>query len=217
MDFFHTLAEAYKEGGWGMHPILACFLVAIAIIVDRTAKLWGAYSIDKHGFLEGLKGQLFAGNLDGAIAYVNGQKKTPLTAVVSAGLSQVAKGDAEVQASMDEASLREMPKVEARTGYLAMLGNVATLSGLLGTVSGLIACFAAVANAAPDKKAALLSAGIAEAMHCTAFGLGTGIIALVAFSVLQGRTQHVVEDVNETAVSVLNLVIANREKFTSKR
>jgi biopolymer transport protein ExbB/TolQ len=50
-------------------------------------------------------------------------------------------------------------------------------------------------------------------MNCTAFGLLTAIPALVAYSVLQGRTQHMTDDINESAVSVLNLIIANREKM----
>lgn len=213
MEIFHKLAEAFKEGGWGMYPILMCFLVALAIIIDRVITLYGRLSIDKEAFLAGLKKHIFAGDLQQAISYTASAKPTPLTLIVKAGLMQVEKGDAEVQAAMDEASLREMPRVEARTGYLAMLGNVATLSGLLGTVSGLITCFAAVANVAAEQKSQVLSAGIAEAMNCTAFGLGTGILALVAFSVLQGKTQHTLDDINETTVGVLNLVVANRDKI----
>lgn len=216
MEIFHKLAEAFKEGGWGMYPILVCLIFTLAILVDRLNALYGRLSIDKEAFLAGLKKHIFAGDLEQAISYTASQKPTPLTAIVKAGLMQVEKGDAEVQASMDEASLREMPRIEARTGYLAMLGNVATLSGLLGTVSGLIACFAAVANVAAEQKSQVLSAGIAEAMNCTAFGLGTGIIALVFFSVLQGRTQHMLDDINETSVGVLNLIVANREKIKVK-
>jgi biopolymer transport protein ExbB/TolQ len=59
-------------------------------------------------------------------------------------LRQWRQAEADRKAAMDEASLRYMPTIEAHTGYLSMLGNVATLCGLLGTVSGLIACFAAV-------------------------------------------------------------------------
>ena len=58
-----------------------------------------------------------------------------------------------------------------------------------------------------------LSDGIAEAMNCTAFGLIVAIPALVAFSLLQGRTQHMIDDINETAVGVLNLIVANKEKM----
>jgi biopolymer transport protein ExbB/TolQ len=94
-----------------------------------------------------------------------------------------------------------------------MLGNVATLLGLLGTIVGLIGAFGAVANANPADKATILANSISEAMNCTAFGLMTAIPALVAYSVLQGRTQHMLDDINESAVSVLNLIVANKEKM----
>jgi len=90
---------------------------------------------------------------------------------------------------------------------------VATLLGLLGTIVGLIGAFGAVANANPADKATILANSISEAMNCTAFGLFVGIIALVMFSVLQGRTQLMVDDINESSVSVLNLIVANREKM----
>ena len=62
-------------------------------------------------------------------------------------------------------------------------------------------------------KARILSAGISEAMNCTAFGLLTAIPALLAFSLLNGRIQHMMDDINESTVGVLNLIVANREKI----
>jgi biopolymer transport protein ExbB len=94
-----------------------------------------------------------------------------------------------------------------------MISNVATLLGLFGTIIGLIHCFGAVANANPADKATILSQGISEAMYCTAFGLLVAITTLVCYSVLQGRTQSMIEDINESSVGVLNLIVANRDKM----
>jgi biopolymer transport protein ExbB/TolQ len=212
-DIFAGVAKAFVDGGLGMYPILVSLTFALAILIERIWVLYFKAAIDKEAFLQGLKKSVYAGDLDKAISYCAGQKRTPLVNVIKAGLISVPKGDEDVQAAMDEATLRESPKLEKRTGYLAMIGNVATLLGLLGTIVGLISAFAAVANANPADKATLLSRSISEAMNCTAFGLTVAIPSLVAFSVLQGRTQSMLDDINEAAVGVLNLVVANRDKM----
>jgi len=212
-EMFGALAKHYHEGGWMMHPILVALVFTVVLVVDRLIALYFQMAADKETFLKGLREHIYKGELDRAISYCASQKKTPLVSVIKSGLINVPKGEADVQAAMDEATLRESPKLEKRTGYLAMLGNVATLLGLLGTIVGLIGAFGAVATASPSDKATILSRSISEAMNCTAFGLITAIPALVAYSVLQGRTQHLLDDINESSVSVLNLIIANRDKM----
>ncbi len=212
-DLFESVAKAFEQGGWGMYPIAAALIFALALMIDRILMLYFKANIDKEAFLRGLKKHIYSGDLDKAISYCAGQKRTPLVSVIKSGLINVPKGEEDVQAAMDEATLRESPRIEKRTGYLAMIGNVATLLGLLGTITGLIKCFGAVANANPADKAAILSQGISEAMNCTAFGLGVAIPSLVIYSVLQGRTQAMVDDINESAVGVLNLIVANKDKM----
>jgi len=213
LGLFASAAKRFEGGGWGMYPITVCFIFFVAITIDRFYALFLRGAINKEAFMRGLKKHIYSGDLDKAISYVAGQKQTPLTLTVKAGLMNVPKGDAEVQAAMDESALRENPKLEARTGYLAMIGNAGMLCGLLGTVSGLITCFDAVAHVNPADKATILSQGISEAMNCTAFGLITAIPSLIMFSIFNGRTQHMLDDINESSVGVLNLVIANKDKL----
>jgi biopolymer transport protein ExbB len=132
----------------------------------------------------------------------------PLARIVQAGLVKVNRPDEEVQAAMDEAALREMPKVSARTSYLALLANLAMLSGLLGTVTGLIKSFGSVAGESvdPSQKARVLAQGISEAMNCTAFGLGTGILGLATFAWLNGKTQNALDDIAEVKKNVANML-----------
>ena len=212
-SFFGAISASWTEGGKGMYPIAFFFVIGLAITVERVIVLFFGAAINKDGFLRGLKKHIYAGDLDKAINYVAGQKSTPLTNIIKSGLMNVPKGEEEVQAALDEASLRENPKLEARTGYLAMLGNAAMLTGLFGTVHGLIGSFKAVAHASPADRSTILAGSIGEAMNCTQFGLLSAIPLLVLFSVLNGRTQAMLNDINETSVAVLNLIVQNKDKF----
>ena len=131
---------------------------------------------------------------------------------VAAGLRKAGGTEHDVQQAMDEEALRELPKLEKKTGYLAMLGNLATLAGLLGTITGLIKSFAGVAGVDPSMKATMLSKGISEAMNCTAFGLGTGILGLATFAWLNGMTQGILDGINQVSVETLNLVVAGQQQ-----
>ena len=62
----------------------------------------------------------------------------------------------------------------------------------------------------PAMKATMLSKVISEAINCTAFGLGTGIIGLATFAWLNGKTQGIMDGINQGSVETLNLVIAGR-------
>ena len=204
MTVLKLLADAFHEGGWGMWPILTLLMLTISIITERAVVLRKAV-IDKEKLLALLRSQISQGNIQGAIKVCSGTS-TPMTRIVQAGLMRANRSEPEIVAAMEEASLREMPLVEKRTGYLAMLGNLATLAGLLGTITGLIKSFAGVAGVDPSQKATLLSKGISEAMNCTAFGLGSGIIGLASFAWLNGKTQGIIDDVNEMKKNVVNLI-----------
>ncbi len=211
---FESLATAFKEGGWGMYPIAFIAVFILAIAAERIAYLYFKARINKNDFINTMHKYLFQGNLQRAITYCS-SANAPLANIVKAGLLRVDGTEAEIQSAMDEMALQEMPRIERRTGYLAMLGNVAVLAGLLGTVTGLIRAFAAVSYADPAEKAVLLAKGISEVMNCTAFGLGTAIIGLILFSVLSGATQNIVDDINESTVRILNLILANRDKLNT--
>ncbi|MBX7195167.1 MAG: MotA/TolQ/ExbB proton channel family protein [Sandaracinaceae bacterium] len=206
-----TLAHHFEEGGWGMYPILFWQIIAIGIIIERAIYLYRS-SINRDVFLATMQKCILAGDIGRAIKLCSAAN-APLARIVKAGLMKVNRPDAEVQAAMDEAALRELPKIEHRTPYLALLANLAMLSGLFGTVTGLISAFGAVANADAASRATMLARGISEAMNCTAFGLLAALIALVGFALLNGKTQQLLDDINGATVQVMNLVVNNRSKI----
>jgi len=206
------LWKHFQDGGWGMYPIVLWSIITIGVIVERALYLYGS-SINKEVFLATMQKCILAGDVAKAVKMCSAAN-APLARIVQAGLVKVNRPDEEVQAAMDEAALREIPKISMRTGYLALLSNLAMLSGLLGTIAGLIKSFGAVGGESvdPSQKARILAEGISEAMNCTAFGLIVAIIGLIGFAVLNGKTQGLEDDINEASVQVLNLVVSNRQK-----
>jgi biopolymer transport protein ExbB len=205
------ISTHFHEGGWPMWIILLTSVITIALVVERAVYLFRA-SVDKDKLLALLKSQVMSGNVQGAIKVCSGNP-TPMTRIVQAGLMKFNKSDDEVQSAMDEAALRELPRINARTPYLAMLANFAVMAGLFGTIIGMIRSFASVGSEEGGNKSADLANGIAEALNCTAFGIFTSLIGLVFFSLLQGKTTAVTDDINEVTVQVVNLVTSHRAQM----
>jgi biopolymer transport protein ExbB len=212
---FSWFATEYKHGGWPLGVVWFLAAFSAVIVLERFIALYIVALENKDGLLRGLHGHILKGDVPAAIRFIDAQRSGPLSRIVKAGLVRINKGDKEVQAALDEASLREVPYLEKRTGYLAVLSNATTLVGLLGTIIGMIHCFAAVAHVDPAQKATILAGGISEAMTCTKWGLGVAIVLLLIYSVFQARTQQLTDRINETVVSVLNLALANKQALKS--
>lgn len=209
---FADIWAHFKEGGWPMWIILLWSVFVVAIIIERALYLWGG-SINKDVFISTMQKCILAGDVQKAVKMCSAAN-SPLARIVQAGLIKVNRPDEEVQAALDEAALREMPKIAQRTAYLGLLSNLAMLTGLFGTVIGLIKSFGAVSKPGVDQsqKATILAEGISEAMNCTAFGLLVAISGLLGFAVLNGKTQSLEDDINEATVQVMNLIVNNRQK-----
>ena len=195
-----------------MWLILFWLICSIAVIAERCVYLFGA-SINKDVFLATMQKCILAGDIAKAVKMCSAAN-APLARIVQAGLVKVNRPDEEVQAAMDEAALREMPKINKRTGFLALFANLAMLCGLFGTIVGLIKAFGAVGGESidPSQKARILAEGISEAMNCTAFGLIAAIVALIGFAAHNTKTQHLIDDINAATVQVVNLVVNNRSR-----
>jgi biopolymer transport protein ExbB/TolQ len=210
---WETIVQHYNDGGVWMFPITLFQIFSFAVILERVWVLFLQTRLDKNAVLAGVKERIFKGDVMGAIRFLSDQRNNPLARILKEGLLHVKHGEEEVQAAMDEASMHEMPYLEKRTGYLAMISNGATLAGLLGTIIGMIKVFAAVAQVSAADKSIMLSSGISEAMNCTAYGLITAIPPLVVYSFLQARMQEISDECNASVASTVNMVLRNKGKL----
>ena len=159
---------------------------------------------------------VLANDIDGAIRICNGSGKAALPRVIKAGLQRASRNDEQIQNAIDAASLEVIPKLEKRLSYLALIANLATLLGLLGTISGLIGAFKAVAVAEATERQAILSAGISEALNCTAFGLITAITAMIFHTWLSARSSNLMEEIDEYSVKLIDLLSARKYKHSTE-
>lgn len=207
------IQRAFEAGGPVMYVIALIGIFSLMLIVERWLALNSA-RINRREFNENIFGMILKGDLKQALAFCDA-RPAPMTNTIKAGLVAVLnkRPDEEVQVAMDAAVLRETPKLEGWTPFLAVFGNIAVLAGLLGTILGMIKSFGAVANADNATKAAELSNGIAHALNCTAFGLMVSIICIVAYAYYQMQIQRSENELMESSMQMLNLVAANREKI----
>jgi biopolymer transport protein ExbB len=182
----------------------------IAIIADRFVHILTKHQVNGEEFMAQIRKLVQAGNIDRAIKLCEAEP-LPLLQVVKAGLTQVNRGEDAIIAQMDERMSEVLPQLEKRTGMLWSLANIATLIGLLGTISGLIKSFAAVAFAEPAQKSALLSRGISEAMYNTALGLGIAVLCMMFHMVLHGWSKRIKHDLERTQMKLENLLTLKRE------
>jgi biopolymer transport protein ExbB/TolQ len=111
-----------------------------------------------------------------------------------------------VQEGVEEAAIRELPKLSERLNYLALFANIATLLGLLGTIAGLQVSFSSLASVEAAKKATMLAKGISQAMNTTAFGLIVAVPCMIFYTMLNNKQQRLTKELDETVVKTVNLI-----------
>lgn len=189
--------------------------IVVTIIIERAAFQLGRYRVNSKEFFAQIKKLVSAGNIDRAIKLCDASDY-PILQLVKSGLTHANKSPDEIDASLSEKLGELKPAVEKRIGTLWSLANIATLVGLIGTVSGLISTFSAIAapGLSQADKQRMLSNGIAEAMYNTAFGLGIAVICMIAHVILHTRSKNIQHDLEATTERVFNLLtISNKSGY----
>jgi biopolymer transport protein ExbB len=206
VDIFYSIVNFFTRGGMFMYPILFVGAVAAAIVIERYVTLT-RLSVKNRAAWNSIEPVLAEGDFDKA-REVTAKDETAVSQLLAVGLARqgaVRRVD-DVEKAMRTNLMELIPRLEKRTHYIGTFANLATLLGLLGTVSGLIHAFTAVATANPAEKANLLAASISEAMNCTAFGLMVAVPLLFLHAFLQSKTGELISSLETAAMKFLTLV-----------
>lgn len=216
------MAEVFKNfspdvAGWQFMWLLVIPAVfAVAISIERIIYILIKSDINAPKFMAQIRKYIVAREFDKAIALCQAAKDRALPKVVSCGLKAAAEHDPvdfrTVQNAVDEGMLEVIPRLQERTNYLAMIANIATLLGLLGTIYGLIISFRSISAPGIDatEKARLLSAGISTAMNTTLVGLSIAIPTIFIYTLLVNKTNKIIDEIDEHTVKMINLLTGNR-------
>ncbi|MBM3325886.1 MAG: MotA/TolQ/ExbB proton channel family protein [Calditrichaeota bacterium] len=210
-QFFHTFST--DVSGWQMMWMILCFgLIALAIMIERGLFVYVKSNINANLFMAEIRKLVSAGDFKKAIALCKAAGEKALPKVVLAALAEADRREfidyRAIQNAVDEATLELIPKLSKRTGYLAVLGNVATLTGLLGTIYGLILSFQAAGAAGGGAEA--LAQGIAIAMFTTMWGLVVAIPAIIAYTLINTKTNDIIDDIDEHSVKLIHLLTGGK-------
>ncbi|HEX2870338.1 MAG TPA: MotA/TolQ/ExbB proton channel family protein [Polyangiaceae bacterium] len=185
--------------------------IVLTIVIERFVFQMTRYRVNSKEFFAQVKKLVSAGNIDRAIKLCEADDY-PILQLVKSGLTHANKGPDEIDASLSEKLAELKPQSEKRIGALWSLANIATLIGLLGTVSGLIATFGSIAapGLSQSDKQRMLSNGIAEAMYNTALGLGIAVFCMITHIILHTRAKTIQHDLEGTMERTFNLLTISK-------
>jgi biopolymer transport protein ExbB len=214
-DIFGTV----HKGGPIVPVIMSFVLMVIVFSIERAiviGKASGTGSMD--AFVRKITSLLNAGNIDAASAECDKQKGS-VANVIKSGLKKYREMEADdsltidqktlaIQKDIEEATSLEMPMLEQNLTIIATLVSIGTLSGLLGTVVGMIGAFQTLsASGAPDTSQ--LSANISEALINTALGITTSASSIVLYNYFTSKIDKLTYAIDETGFSIVQTFAAS--------
>jgi len=217
-DFFGRI----HRGGNLVPVIMSYLLMVIVFSIERfvvIGKASGTSNID--AFVRKIQSFLNAGNIDAASAECDKQKGS-VANVIKSGLKKYREMETEatmdidqkslaIQKDIEEATALEMPMLEQNLTIIATLVSIGTLTGLLGTVFGMINAFASLATSGSASSTAL-SASISEALVNTALGISTSALSIIMYNIFTSKIDKLTYAIDETGFSIVQTFAASHKR-----
>lgn len=209
------------HAGYVVPVLLGLFLMVFVFAIERFIVIGRASGKGNVGnFVRKIQTLIGAGNIDSAIAECDKQKGS-VANVIKSGLIKYKEVSADpnvnteqatiaIQKDIEEATALEMPMLEKNLTVMATLVSIGTLVGLLGTVTGMIRAFAALATGgAPDSAA--LANGISEALVNTATGIATSTFAIIFYNIFTSKIDTLTYSIDEAGFSIVQTYAASHK------
>jgi biopolymer transport protein ExbB len=205
-----SILELLFNGGVMMIPILLLWVLAIYVFIERVLTIRKA-SRTPDDFKDIIRQLVTNGDIQGA-RLLCVQTDTPAARMVEKGVSKIGTTLKNIEVSIENIGKIELYKLEKNISLLATIAGAAPMIGFLGTVTGMIQAFMAVAQEEGAVSPKLLSGGIYEALISTAVGLIVGILAYLGYNYLVARVSKVVHVMEYNAIEFVELLQEPQKK-----
>ena len=192
------------KGGWIMLVLLILLLVAVYVLIERAFIIKNAGKED-NTFMTRIKDYMYDGKVDAALSLCR-STDTPSARMVEKGISRLGRPTADVMQAIENQGNIEISKLERGLPLMATIASGAPIIGFLGTVTGMIRAFVAMAAAGAHVDVTTLSAGIYEALVTTVGGLVTGIIAMFAYNYLTSSIKSIVNKLEVRIMEFMDIL-----------
>lgn len=192
------------KGGWIMIPLLVLSVVSIYIFVERFIALRSAARHDDN-FMRRIKDYIHDGEIESAINLCK-KTDTPYARLILKGISRIGRPMNDVLVAIENTGNLEVAALEKGFTWLATTASGAPMIGFLGTVTGMVQAFFALASAGTNANVTVLASGIYEALVTTVAGLIVGIIALFAYNFLVSRVSKVMNLLEAKTMEFMDLL-----------
>jgi biopolymer transport protein ExbB len=203
-----SLAEQIPQGGPIVWPIMMILVLGVLIVLERGFFLF-RYSINADKFMQCISNSILEGKWDECQTMCVKHETKAVPKIILAGLQAREMDRQDMENSLQESILKEIPRLEKFLSTLGVLAGIAPLLGLLGTVAGMIETFHVITYFGTGDPR-MMSGGISEALVTTMLGLSVAIPLMLCHTLLTRRVDVITAQMEEKAVSLVNTVFAYR-------
>ena len=199
-----SLWDLTLKGGWIMIPLALLAIVSIYIFFERIFAISQAAHED-NDFMQKIKNFIHAGQIDEARQLCK-KTNSPSSRMIDKGIGRIGRPMNDVLIAVENVGNIEISKLEKGFSWLATTAAGAPMIGFLGTVTGMVQAFMALAGAGSSANVTVLSQGIYEALVTTVAGLIVGIIAMFAYNFLSSRVKKVLNQLENSTMEFMDLL-----------
>lgn len=199
-----SILDLILAGGFMMIPLFLLSILVVYIFIERVLTIRKAARTPNQ-FIEKIRNLVLAGDINGA-KLLCAQTDSPIAKMIEKGISRIGSPLKNIEVSIENVGRIEIYKLEKGLSLMATISGAAPMLGFLGTVTGMIQAFIAIAQEEGSVSPKLLSGGIYEAMVTTAAGLAIGIVAYLGYNYLVSQVQKVIHKMEYSSIDFIDLL-----------